>query len=281
MLRTFLLVIVGLAGDPEHGELFQKWGTTLADTAQALGVAEERVLRLTADPTKTDVEQAIGAIASRAAADDVVFVVLIGHGSFDGRSAKFNLKGPDLTAADFDALLRRLPSRRVVLANTASASGPFKDELAGPGRTIVTATRSGAEQYATLFGGYFVEAFRSENADLDKNQRVTVQEAFDYATRAVEEEYKQQGLLATEHAVLDDTGQLAAVVALGTAGGGDLSPDPAIRALQIERREIEQRVEALKLLKGGLDPAKYDTELEKLLTALALKSREIRQAEGN
>ena len=83
----------------------------------------------------------------------MVFVVLIGHGTFDGKVAKFNLPGPDMTPADFAPLLKSLPSKHVVFVNTASASGPFLDELSGPGRTIVTATRTGAERFATLFGG--------------------------------------------------------------------------------------------------------------------------------
>ena len=88
------------------------------------------------------------------------------------------------------------------------------------------------------------------------------------------------GLLATEHAVLDDTGKLAAVFALGTSGGEATSADPKVRALQVERRALEQQVESLKVLKGSMDPAKYEAELERLVTALALKTRELRQAEA-
>lgn len=281
LFRAFLLVVVGLSGDPEHGQLFQKWGATLAATAGTLGIPTERVTQLGDQATKDDVERAIDAIAKRSAPDDVVFIVLIGHGSFDGRTAKFNLRGPDLSAADFAALLRRLPSKHVVLANTSSASGPFKEALAGPGRTIITATRNGAEQYATLFGGFFVDAFAIDEADGDKNHRVTVQEAFDYAQREVGRAYERLGLLATEHAVIDDTGKLAGAFALGTMGESAALPsDPRLRALYMERRELEQRVEALKVLKSGMDQARYESELEKVVTSLALKTREIRQAEG-
>ena len=278
--RAFLLVVVGLAGDPDHAAVFQKWGTSLAAAAAELGVPRDRIQQLNDESTKADVEKAIDGIAARAAADDVVVVVLIGHGSYDGRTAKFNLKGPDMTPADFNVLLRRLKSKHVVLANTTSASGPFKDELTGPGRTIITATRSGAEQYDTLFAGFFVGAFSSDAADVDKNHRVTVQEAFDYAQREVARTYEREGLLATEHAAIDDTGKLASAFAFGTAGGGELSADPRLRALQMERRDLEQRVEALKVLKSSMDPARYDAELERLVTALALKTREIRQADG-
>lgn len=196
MLRVFLLVIVGLAGDPEHGELFQKWGQSLVDASARLGVAPEDIVYLTdhaagsetrvaGRSTRVEVEKAFDRIANQAEPDDVVFVVLIGHGTFDGRAAKFNLPGPDMSAAEFNALLKRLPVKHVVFVNTSSASGPFVAELSGPGRVIITATRTGAERFATLFGGYFTEAFTVESADADKDGRISVLEAFQYASGEV------------------------------------------------------------------------------------------------
>lgn len=280
MLKAFLLIIVGLAGDPEHGELFHKWGSALSEGSERLGIPREQVMYL-ADQRRDAIDKAFDTLAKSAAEDDAVFVVLFGHGSFDGRLAKFNLPGPDMGPEDFAALLKRLPSKHVVFVNTASASGPFLETLRGPGRTIITATRSGAERFATLFGGHFVDALTTDAADADKNRRVSVQEAFEYAQREVARAYEREGLLATEHALIDDAAKSAAVLSLGAAGSADPLPvDPRLRALYTERRDLERRVEALKLLKSGMEQGRYETELEKLLTALALKSREIRQAEG-
>ena len=280
LARAFILLVVGLGGDPDHATLFERWGASFVASAKQLGVPADRVQHLTGNPMKADVEQAMAKIAKASGPDDVLVVVLIGHGTFDGRVPKFNLKGPDLAPTDVEAMLKAVPAKRLVLVNTTSASGPFKDALAGPGRTIVTATRNGAEQFDTLFGGYFVDAFASETADLDKNRRVTVQEAYEFAQREVTKAYERTGLLATEHSVLDDTGKLASVFALGTAGGEAESADPKVRTLQAERRELEQQVESLKVLKGSLEPARYEAELERLVTALALKTRELRQAES-
>jgi hypothetical protein len=307
MVKTFLLIIVGLAGTPEHGELFHKWGNTLAETAVQLGVPPDRIVyladqrpegdtRVSGRSTREEIQKAFDAFAKAAAPEDVVHVVLFGHGSFDGRNARFNLPGPDLGPADFDALIGRLPTRNVVFVNTASASGPFLAELSAPGRTIITATRSGAEQFATLFGGFFVDAFTAPEADADRNQRVTMLEAFQYATAGVARAYEQQGLLATEHALLDDSGdkqgtqtpavtgphgKLAATLAIGSlADAAPLPEDEALRALVLERRELERRVESLRLLKDSMPPAKYEAELERLVTELALKTREIRAREG-
>jgi hypothetical protein len=306
MLRAFLLIIVGLAGDPDHGKTFHAWGNALAESSERLGVDASRLIYLVDAPaegdkkvtgrsTREEVTKALERFAAEAGADDVVFVTLIGHGTAGGGTAKFNMPGPDMGPAEFAPLLAKLKSRQVVFVNTASASGPFVEALSGPGRTIVTATRNGAEQYATLFGGHFVEALNSEAADADKNKRVSVLEAFLFAKAGVAQAYQREGLLATEHAILDDNGdkegsqdpaasakdgKVATIVSLGTVGKDDLPTDPKLRALYLERRELERRVEAHRLLKESMPPARYSGELEKLVTALALKTREIRTAEG-
>jgi hypothetical protein len=305
MLRVFLLIVVGLAGDPEHGKTFHAWGNALAEASGRLGVAQQNLVHLVDAPaegdksvsgraTREEVTKALERFAAEAGPDDLIFVTLIGHGSYDGRAAKFNMPGPDMGPADFAPLLAKLKSRQVVFVNTASASGPFVEALAGPGRTIVTATRNGAEHFATLFGGFFVDALGSETADVDKNRRVSVLEAFLYAKAETAKAYEKEGLLATEHALLADSdkegsqdpsptgknGKVAAVLSLGTVGKDDLPADPKLRALHLERRELERRVEALRLLKESMPPARYTDELEKLVTALALKTREIRAAEG-
>ena len=307
MLHAFLLVVVGLAGDTEHGELFHKWGAELAESAGHLGIPQDHVVylvdqpaegeaRVTGKATLDEINKTFDRFAKQATADDALYVVLIGHGSYDGKAPKFNLPGPDISAADFATQFKRLPMRQIVFVNTASASGPFVNELSGPGRTIIAATRSGAENYATLFGGYFVDALSGEEADADKNRRVTMLEAFQFAKAAVQRAYDKEGLLSTEHAVLDDNGdkvgspdpsttaadgKVAALMAIGSAADAmPLPADPKLRALILERRDLEHRVESLRLLKDNMDPAKYQSELEKLVTDLALKTREIRTLEG-
>jgi hypothetical protein len=307
MLKAFLLVVVGLAGDPEHGELFHKWGASLVEASAKVGVTGDRLAYLvdqkgeadalaTGRSTREEIQATLDRFAKAASPDDAVYIVLIGHGTFNAQSARFNLPGPDMGAADFNALLRRLPTRNVVFVNTSSSSGPFVEELSGPGRTIITATRSGAEQFTTLFGSYFVEAFATPGADVDKNGRLSMLEAFQYAKAEVERAYEREGLLSTEHALLDDNGdkqgsqdpsasgadgKLAASLALGSvADAAPLPDDPKLRTLYLERRDLERRVEALRLLKDSMPPARYASELETLVTELALKTREIRTLEG-
>jgi hypothetical protein len=305
--NTHVAVIVGLAGDPEHGELFRRWAGTLVDHASGpLAIPKARIhylldqvdqdRRATGRSTKESIAKTLGALAAAAGNDDVVFIALIGHGTFDGKIAKFNLPGPDMTPADFALLLNRFGSSKVIFVNTASASAPFIEPLAGAGRVIITATRSGAEKYATLFGGAFVDALATEKADADKNRRVSMLEAFNAARIDVARAYEQQGIMITEHPLLEDggdgegsldpasdgkDGRIASILALGIPASAEALPaDPKLRQLYEERRDLERRVEGLKLLKGNLDPARYAADLEKLLTDLALKSQQIRTAEG-
>ena len=227
--------------------------------------------------------------------------MLFGHGSFTD-SARINLPGRDLSADDFAGLLDRLRGQRVTFVNTASASGPFVEKLSGEGRIVVTATKTGGERNASVFGGYFVEAFADgeEEADQNKDGRVSMLEAYSYAQQKVTQEYEADGKLLTEHALLDDngdgegtnepdplTGDGLIARTLFFTGGADAATaamafpdDPELRPLYDARHGLEERVEALRRIKDGTDPERYEQELETLLVELALKSREIRRLEA-
>jgi hypothetical protein len=294
--QTHLLVVTGVAGDEEHTKKFEKWASSFIDSAKNKDAVPEANITWLADrpastdpdrrATKVGVEKAIADLAGRAKANDTVFILLIGHGSFDGRGASFNIAGQDLTAADYAKLLARFTSQHVVFVNTASASGAFLQPLAAPGRVIVTATKTGGERNEPDFPEFFVAAYNDEAADLDRNGHISVREAFEYASTKVKQSYQQKGHLLTEHATLEDggEGQLAATLFLGTGRADaalnlDMS-DPAVKALVLERDAIEQQIAALRLMKPSMDQAAYDTKMEKLLTDLALKTKALRDLQA-
>jgi hypothetical protein len=292
---SHLLLITGVSGDDALAAQYQQWGAAIVDGAKKHGVAAANIIylaeatekdpaRIKARATKESVSQAFDDIAKRAKPDDEVFILLFGHGSFDGKVGSFNLPGPDLTAPDFARLLERLLPQRIVFVNTASSSGAFLDPLKGPRRVIVTATKTGGERLDPRFPGFFVEALETDAADRDKNGRVSVLEAFDYAKAKVADVYQQGGHILTEHAVLEDgsAGKLADAVFLAPERTRDAATtaaaaaNPALRALLAQQDALERQVSELKLKKDTLDPAQYDAQLEKLLTELALKTKEIR-----
>jgi hypothetical protein len=294
--ETYLLVIAGVEGDAEHGAQFHKWAAALVDTAKKGGLTDATITylgdKVERDParirgrsTKESVTKAFADLAARARPSDEVFVVLFGHGSFDGRQAAFNLPGPDLAVPDYAAMLGKIRSSRVVFVNTASSSGEFLKGLAGPGRTIVTATRTGGERNEPRFPAYFVEAFTGDGADRDRNGRISVQEAFEYARTKVQQAFEREGYVLSEHASIEDGGAgLAGTLFLESdrAKAAEIASvsNPALRAALEEKREIEDQIAGLRLRKPSIPQEQFDQEFEKLATALAQKTRAIQQLEG-
>ena len=292
---THLLVVTGVEGDPDFGAQYDKWATALIDAARHKGgVADANITYLADRPardpsrvqgrsTREGVEKAFADIAARARPDDEVVIVLFGHGSFDGRQASFNLPGPDLSATDCAALVAKLSAQRVVFVNTSSSSGGFLQPLAGPGRVVVTATRTGGERNETRFPAYFVEAFGAEAADQNRDGTISMAEAFEYARARTVKAYEQDGLLLTEHATLEDAsgGSLASMLSLSSARAQAAAEanvsDPVLKGLIEERQALERQIADLKLRKDVMPAAQYDAELERLLTALALKTRTIQE----
>ncbi len=289
-----LLVITGLSGDPAFRSTFASQGGAMIDAAAGWGISRDRAGWLAEeaaiDPgrssgrsTKEAIDSAFADIARRSSAGDVVAVVLIGHGSGDGATSRIGLPGADPTAADYAAWLGRLVGRRVVFVVAGSGSGDFLPVLKGAGRVVITATKSSVERNESVFATHFVHGLVSREADADKDGRVTIQEAFDYADREVEKVYAADRRLRTEHPLIDDTGggAVAGVLARRIAfGSGTVDTDPRVTALLAERRELESRVESLRRQRDTMSAAQYERELEDLLVAIAERTRAIRAIRG-
>ncbi len=307
--QTYLLVVSGLGGEPGYRELFHEMGLSLVRAARdryavpagnVFYFAErpERDSSIAGRSTKENVEAALQRLATSIEPEARLFVFLIGHGSAQGGAPRFNLPGPDMTASDFAALLARFPSQHIVFANLTSASGGFLPVLSGPRRTVITATRSGTERHETLFGGHFVAALVDEGADADKDERVSVLEAFEYARREVIRTYERENRLRTEHALLDDNGDgvgsqepnpqqgdgtIARTLFLAATRPGiaaRATDDPELAALYAERLQLNRDIAALRLRKTDMTSEAYERELERLLLALARANRAITEREG-
>jgi len=241
--------------------------------------------RSTAEELRKDFAE----IKAAANAESFVVLVLIGHGSFDNQQAKFNLIGPDLTAKDYAGLLATLPTKKIVFIDCASSSGEFVKPLSADGRIVITATRSGNEQNATIFAEHFIAALTDPAADTDKNGRVSVLEAFNYATKLTADWYKQKNRLATEHALIDDNGDGTGHEE-ATAGDGNLAKITYLDSKTIEeagsdaellrlislKQKLEEDIEKLKAKKSDMKVEEYETELERLLVELATTNQNIK-----
>jgi hypothetical protein len=202
--RPTVTVVVGAPGEEEFGRSFAEWAGTLAKAADKAG-AKSVIIGLQTNVPAADREQLQQSLATEPRDGAELWLVLIGHGTFDGKEAKFNLRSNDVAATELANWLQ--PFRRpLAIINTASASAPFLQKLSGPNRVVITATRSGSEVNYARFGQYFSTSIADPEADLDKDGQTSLLEAFLMASRRVKEFYDLEGRLATEHALLDDNG---------------------------------------------------------------------------
>jgi hypothetical protein len=294
--ERFALVVSGANGGQEYAAQYSVWTQALSGVlADRMKIPPANVAILTdgaaaaTASTAENVRRAIASVRQRMRADDLLFVVLIGHGTFDGTDAKFNLVGPDLESGQWAELFAPLQGR-VVLVNTTSASFPFLERLKGERRIVITATDSVAQRFDTVFAEYFIAAFKDDAADIDKNGRVSIWEAFAAGAAGVRRHYQQRGQLATERPLLDDNGDGIGREAAAQGDDGSASSrtyldqpnanaaptdEELLRLLQ-RRASLEAEVEELKIRRAFLPPEEYRKEFERLMIELARVGRDVR-----
>jgi hypothetical protein len=294
--ERWALILSGASGGAKYAEQMRDWRTALNSalvdrygfTADKIRVFVDETIKSGEQGTAANVRTAIGGIRQQMTRDDLLLIILLGHGTYDGDIAKFNLVGPDLTAPEWAVLLKGLPGRLVVV-NTTAASFPFLERLAGPNRIVITATDSAAQKYATVFPEYFAKAMGEASSDLDKNGRTSIFEVFAATSAAVKQHYEQRGQLTTERAVFDDNGDGVGRESEAPGPDGSLARlqyldaetpaavnNPELAALIRRRRELEAEAEALKLKKAVMPGPAWEAEYEKLMIELAKVSRDIR-----
>jgi len=285
-----LVLVIGAAGEAEYAEQF----AASADLWKRAGTNGAFQITVIGESGNGDDDRGalLGALTNElAASSEELWLVFIGHGTYDGRSAKFNLRGPDISAEELAAALKSC-TRPLAVIQCASSSGPFINALSAPGRVIITATKSGYEENATRFGNYLARDAADPAADLDKDGQTSLLEAFLLASRQTEDFYKEAGRLATEHALIDDNGDglgtpadfFRGVRAVKKAADGktadgvrahqmnlvrsaneqELSP-----SLRARRDELEAQLSALRDRKSQLPEEDYYSQLEKILVETA------------
>jgi hypothetical protein len=291
--NKFAVIINGAGGEPEYAKQFEQWSKELGSVlSERFGFDSKQIRVLTEkQATAEEVKRTFASLKLQLDANNLLFVFLIGHGSFDGKESKFNLIGPDLPASEYNVLLSALPTRRIVVFNMASASGEFIKSLAAKGRIVITATRNGQETNATRFTGFLIAALNAADGDTDQDGHTSVLEAFVYATRLTDDFYKRAGRLASEHAMIDDNGDGVGHEKVGAGEGllaratylDSLSVDEAAATaatvkLLKERTRLEGEIEQLIARKQSMAENEYEANLERLFIELAKVNRSIKQA---
>ena len=284
--RPSIIVVTGAPGTEDYGQAFEEWKGKWKDAAEQSDTSFQQVER----PGKGNAHKALEDILAKEErkGPDPLWLVFIGHGTFDGKRAKFNLHGPDLEASELAGWLKDF-ERPLVIINCSSSSAPFLKALSGNGRIVITATRSGFEQNFCRLGGFLASAIGDLSADLDKDGQVSLLEAWLIAGRRTATFYKDAGRLATEHSLLDDNGDakgtqtdwFRGLQVTKKSAEEDLVPD-GLRAHQVhfipsveerkltpgeraKRNSLELEMARLRAKKSTFTEEVYYGHLEKLL----------------
>ncbi len=290
LAATHYVTVAGLGGEEDYELRFKNQAGEIEKLVRSSDEKANITTLIGTVATKKQLTSALDSLKSVSPDDDLI-VILIGHGTFDGTDYKFNLPGPDITASELANLLDRVPAKRQLIVNMTSASGASIAQLQKANRVVITATRTGMEKNATIFARYWVEALRDPAADADKNGSVSALEAFRYADQKTATYYETQKRLATEHALLEDTGegngvrapspengkgQLAArlnLIHFGEVRSSAQSPEKL--ALLKKKESLETAIDQLKYKKAALAPAEYRKNMQALLLELARLQEEI------
>src|SRR5258708_8574924 len=110
----------GLGGERDYEQRFAGLAKALDKLFKA-AAGDAHVYTFTGtDATKAHITDTLSEIAREAKPDDEFTLVLIGHGSFDGETYKFNLPGPDISGDDLSALCNRIAPKRPFIVTTPS-----------------------------------------------------------------------------------------------------------------------------------------------------------------
>lgn len=275
--ETIYLTVAGLGGEPDYEKRFAQHALDLQKLTGGEALYGPKA-------TKAGLQAALERVAGAAKSDDFFVLTLVGHGTYDGLTYKFNIPGEDVTAEELRLWLDRIPARQMVVVMT-SASGGAMETLRRENRVVVTATRSGTEKNAVVFSRFWVEALRDGSADTDKNETVSALEAYKYSDQKTAKFYETANRLATEHPLLEDTGKGAGVRMPGPENGEGLLAgrfplqklgatqaayrDPAKQALLKRKEELEDKIDRLKYEKAAMPLDEYKKRLQALLLDLA------------
>ncbi|MDG2131185.1 MAG: hypothetical protein P8K08_24520 [Fuerstiella sp.] len=285
--RQHVIVVIGAEGTAEYGQMFAEW----SDQWKVAATAGDALFEIiNGDDSLEQLQQKLSEVAG-VDSTEPLWLVLIGHGTYDGRVARFNLRGADLSA-DSAAELLAESKRPVAVINCSSCSAPFINALSGDNRTVITGTKDGGEIQFARFGRYIADGIGNLEADIDRDGQTSLLEAWLFASRRTNEYYKSDGRLATEHSLLDDTGDskgTRAEVFEGVrikdsvknkdaldgrlARRWHLVRSAAERSLSPDQRTVRDRLESeLELLrerKSELAEKEYLRQLELILLPLA------------
>lgn len=270
---TVTVIISGLGGSADYTEQFERYANSIADDARAMASSPQDVILVRGDAAKRNVITGLLENLPVSNNADLFRLYLIGHGSHDGETYKFNIPGPDITGDEIVAALAQIQSPQQLVVIATSASGALLEPLTAPNRVVITATKNAREKNAVRFPLHMVEALSAPAADINKDESISAQEMFDYTERAVASYYETEKLLASEHAKIE--GSLSNDIEVARYGTLLQRKDSISPELLASRQTLSAEINSLRARKDDVDEDTYFDQLQTLMLELAEVQRSI------
>ena len=283
-----MLIVVSEPGDPTYDLEFRRQAKAWRKIAEKGNIAVTTI-GLESSPEANDKPALEKAIQGFSKDGGDLWLIWIGHGSYDGRTANFNLRGDDIDSKTLATLLKAL-TRRLVILNLFSASAPFLDALSGENRIIISSTRSTGQRNYSRFGEKLADVISSTDADLDLDGEVSLLEATLEAAAKTEAFYTDAQRVVQEHSVIEDNADQLGTPTVAFKGfraemesddslpDGALTreihflkanPDPLSGEAREKRAQLELEIHQLHRSKKDLPEDKYFELLEELMLSMA------------
>ncbi|MEM9079079.1 MAG: hypothetical protein AAGC74_00105 [Verrucomicrobiota bacterium] len=281
-----MLIIVSDPGEAVYQSEFHRQAQAWQNLA-AKGNFKCQTIGLAESSSEDDLTTLTNTLNQLEKTGDDLWLIWIGHGSFDGRTANFNLRGKDIDAPAVQKLLKPF-SRRLIILNLFSASFPFLPPLVGENRIIVGPVRSPNQRNYTRFGEKIADALEDSTlaADLDLDGALSLLELTLQASSQTKAFYDDEQRVVQENAIIEDNGdgsptEVTTFEGLISTAGEDgptareiylLAPSesPKLSAqAKKDRSQIEQAINALRQRKPHLPEDEYYRQLEALMREMA------------
>jgi hypothetical protein len=155
--------------------------------------------------TKVNLKQTIEKLCEIVGPKDCFLFYYVGQANVAGKTLRINLPGEDITGQELAQSLGSIKARTSVILIDCPNSGIMIEPLTGTGKIIICGCRAD-QPYSTRFSDFFIPALTDKSADTNSDNKISLLESFAMASKSIDELYRQQYLMKTENALLEDDG---------------------------------------------------------------------------
>jgi len=214
--NTYALIVSGINKDPEERLAKDKAVMNLRRFFLSNAKVESNRLSVLVDnnssvsegsrvSTAENLKEAIKEFTVTIKPVDRFIFYYVGQANVVTNKLRFNLPGEDITHEQLGEWINEIKASSMLIVLDCPGAGLAIKTVAGQGRIVIGSCTS-EQHYSTQFSEYFVPALVDSKSDTDGDGKVSLLEAFTFASKRLDDLYRRQQLLKTETPVLEDNG---------------------------------------------------------------------------